>query len=183
VVERIVNIRRSVTLFAFLVMWGILLAESKTSHRAEQLHFSAESSAVKYPVAISEDMMAILRKDEMVRNVAENENIRAEKIPVSWFSASAIHLNGPLEMDFVVMAGDALGGGNTSTFWVFRAIGRRYELILTAPAHDLTIRNTRWKGYRDIELTSMSAVRISHVLCRFDGERYSKYKIRSEEIR
>jgi len=47
---------------------------------------------MKKPAAIPEDVLAILAKDEMVSRTLEDENLPAEKIPMSWFSASGIHL-------------------------------------------------------------------------------------------
>jgi len=47
---------------------------------------------------------------------------------------------------------------------------------LTPPAHDLIVVNARWKGYRNIELVSMTAKQISTVLLRFDGKAYAEDK-------
>jgi len=148
-----------------------------------QLHFSAEDDGVDHPATIPPDVMAVLKADEMVRNALENENISAEKIPLSWFSASPIHLNSPRQRDLVVEAEGALAGGNVITFWIFRATAHGHELVLKAPAHDLIVKNTRWNGYRNVELASMSAAEISTVLCRFDGKKYARYKAWSKSIR
>jgi hypothetical protein len=171
------------SVLAFLVMSSALTAQSKRSHSSEQLAFSAEEDTVKKPVAIPQDVLAILATDEMVRNELENESLPTEKIPASWFAASAIHLSNSRETDFVVMARGPLAGGNVVTFWVFRGTPHGHELIMTAPMHDLIVKNTHWKGYRDIELLSASAVKISTVLCRFDGRKYKEYKSKLEDIR
>ncbi|HEX7284776.1 MAG TPA: hypothetical protein VF532_01260 [Candidatus Angelobacter sp.] len=149
----------------------------------QQLHFSAEDRSVNKPVTIPPDVLAMLKKDEMVGNVLESENTPVEKIPLEWFSAAEIHLSNARHSDLLVMATGPLAGGNVVTFWVFRATTHGYELALTAPAHDLILMNTRWKGYRDIELVALTAVQYTSVLCRFDGERYKKYKVRSRPIR
>jgi hypothetical protein len=164
-------------------IYGELIPESKSSHPSEQRHFSAEVPGVDNPVAIPQDVLAVLKADEMVRNALESENIPAEKVPLSWFSAAIVHLSNSREADFVVMAKGTLAGGNVVTFWVFCATARGHVLVLTAPAHGLSVKNTRWRGHRDIELTSASAVQFSKVLCRFDGEKYAKYKTKSEPIR
>ena len=175
--------RLKVALFTFVVMCAAPSAESKGSHPPEQSAFSAEDDAVKNPVPVPRGVLDILRTDEMVRNRLEDENIPGEKIPLSWFSASTIHLSNSREADLVVMARGPLAGGNVVTFWVFRATARGHVLVLTAPAHNLIVRKGSWKGYRDIELASMTAVEVSTVLCRFDGERYVGYKTKSELIR
>jgi len=170
-------------LLAFLVTCNPGTTLEKAAQPSDQRHFSAEEDGVKKPVPIPEAVLAILRKDEKVRNVLEADNIPAEKIPISWFSASAIHLSRPEQTDLVVMEVGPLRGANVITFWIFSATTHGYRLVLMAPAHDLIVKNTRWKGYREIELVSMTALEISTVLVRFDGERYKKYKARSEHIR
>jgi hypothetical protein len=170
-------------LFVCLMACDALTAQSARVQSPEQSLFSAEDTAVKKPVAIPEDVLAILVKDELVRGALENENLPAEKLPLTWFSASTIHLSKPSQKDLIVMAEGPLAGGNVVTFWVFHRTAHGHELVLMAPAHDLAVKNSRWNGYRDIELTFMSAVRISIVLCRFDGKQYAKYKSKTEDIR
>jgi hypothetical protein len=178
------NMKRPIFfLLLSLLTCSILAAQSHHSHFAEQSVFSAEDAAVKKPVTIPEDVQAILAKDEMVNHALENENLPAEKLPLTWFSASAIHLSKPSQKDLVVMAVGPLAGGNVVTFWIFRRTTHGHELVLMAPAHDLIVKSSRWKEYRDIELTSMSAVTVSTVLCRFDGRRYTGYKSKTENIR
>ena len=165
-----------------LVMCGASVAQSKHPHFSEQLTFSAEDDTVKKPVAIPQNVLATLVKDEMVSRELENENLPAEKIPLSWFSASAIHLSNSRRTDFVVMARGPLAGGNVVVFWVFRGTPHGHELVLTAPMHDLIVKNTRRNGYRDVELLSANAVTVSTVLCRFDGKQYKEYKSKAEDI-
>ncbi|HEY6969800.1 MAG TPA: hypothetical protein VJA94_11390, partial [Candidatus Angelobacter sp.] len=124
------------------------IAQRKGPDASEQTEFSAEDSAVKNPVPVPADVLNILRKDDLVRNILEDQKIPAEQMPASWFSASAIHLSSPKREDLVVVAEGPLAGGNVVTFWVFCATPRGYELVLMAPAHDLEVKNTRWKGHR-----------------------------------
>ncbi|HJX83186.1 MAG TPA: hypothetical protein VJ723_02440 [Candidatus Angelobacter sp.] len=175
------NVKKAV--ITLLLICGVAPAQGKGFHRFEQSHFTAEDASVRKPVRIPEGVLAVLRKDEVVGTALENENIPADKMPLSWFSASAIHLSNPEQVDLVVMAVGTLRGSNMTTFWVFCATAQGYELVLRAPAHDLMAKNTRWKRHRDIELTSMTAVQISTVLCRFDGERYTGYRTSSQPIR
>jgi hypothetical protein len=179
--KQVMNMKWPVFLLC-LVMCGVSSAQNKHSHSSEQLAFSAEDDAVKTPVAIPPDVLAILVKDELVSRELENESLSAEKIPLSWFSASAIHLSNSRKADFVVMARGPRAGGNVVTFWVFRSTSQGHEVVLTAPMHNLIVKNTRWKGYRDIELASMSAAKVSTVLCRFDGKQYKEYKSNLEDI-
>ena len=80
------------------------------------------------------------------------------------------------------MAMAPLTGGNVDSFWIFRETPHGYELIMNAAVHDLWIKKTRWKGYREIELVSMSASQISSAICRFDGKKYVGHKSKLEDI-
>jgi hypothetical protein len=176
--------RRWFALFVvFILIGGPCVGEGKQGrHSFNQVDFTAEDSGVKQPVALPDDVLEILKKDATVQSVLENENLPPEKLPPSWFSASTIHLSTANRKDLVVVGQPPVSGANVTTFWVFRATPRGYELVLTAPAHSLTVRNSRWRGFRDIELVSATAVQVSTVLCRFDGKRYAEYKSKSEPI-
>jgi hypothetical protein len=62
-------------------------------------------------------------------------------------------------------------------------VARGFELLLTAPAHDLFIKGTRSKGYRDIEIVIATAVRASTVSLKFDGSQYKVFARSSKDIR
>lgn len=162
------------SLLVFLMICSSVIAEGKRRLPLEQTDFSAEDDSVHKPVEIPADVMAILGKDEMVRHVLDYENVPVEKLSTSWFSASAIHLSGPNEMDLVVVGKPPLAGGNTVPFWIFLATSRGYQLVLMQSAHDLTVKNTRWKGYREIEASAESAVEFYSAMFRFDGNQYIK---------
>jgi hypothetical protein len=166
----------------FLMICGSGVAEGKHHHPSEQTQFSAEDDSVHKPAEIPQDVMTILKKDKWVDNILEDENMAPDKLPSSWFSASAIHLGSAKKLDFVVVGEPPLLGANTATFWVFLASSRGYELALKIPAHDLQIKNTRRNGYRDIEASAESAVTFYSALFRFDGKGYVKRSGRAERI-
>src|SRR5215472_9499806 len=74
-------------------------SKSKRSHSSEQAEFSAEAEGVDKPIPIAEDVWAILKQDDMIRDALENEGMPSVKIPLSWFSASVIHLHDPGQKD------------------------------------------------------------------------------------
>jgi hypothetical protein len=163
----------AISLLVFLMICSFVTAEGKRLP-LEQTDFSAEDDSVHRPVQILADIMAVLGKQEMVRHVLDYENLPVEKLPTSWFSASAIHLSGPKELDLVVVGKPPLAGANTVPFWVFLATSHGYQLVLMQSAHDLTVKNTRWKGYREIEASAESAVEFYSAMFGFDGNQYIK---------
>lgn len=155
-------------------------AQKKAARFSEQMQFSAGDESVQRPVSIPRDVSAILARDEWVQDALESQKVPARELPASWFAASVIHLAGPDEIDLVVIAKGPLVGANVTTFWVFRSTPHGYRTILNGPALGLTVLHTRWKGYREIELTSATAVQVDTVLLRWDGSKYAFYREKTE---
>jgi hypothetical protein len=160
-----------------------VLAQAIQHLPAEQTDFSAEDETVKKPAAIPDEVLALLRQDSMVKDVLESEKIPLQKLPTSWFSASAIHLSAPGEPDMIVAAEGTLMEANVENFWVFRHTVHGYELVLNAPAHDLGVKKRRWNGMREIELESATATNVHTVLLRFDGSQYAVFNDKSKDIK
>jgi hypothetical protein len=173
----------AIILLTALAYRGPATAQAKHTYSSEQVHFSAEDEGVQKPVPIPEDVLAILNQDELVRNVLKNEGIPADKLPLSWFSASFIHLSSLGEPDLVVLGEGDLRGANVVTFWVFCSTPHGHELVLMAHEHDLEVKKARWKGHREIEISGETAIQFSSVLLRWDGDKYAAYREKSEPIK
>jgi hypothetical protein len=174
---------RAAALFICLTICCVGLAQTERAHTSEQTAFSAEDEAVRNPVAIPEDIWAILQQDEMVRTFIENAEGTSARLPRSWFSASKVRLAGAQEKDFVIMGEGQLRGANVITFWVFRSTPRGHELVLTAPAHDLLVRKSSHNGLRDIEMLANTASSVHTVDFRFDGKKYAIFREKWEGIK
>lgn len=172
--QEIMNIRKTAgTLLVAFVICDAAVGQGKTKRvHSEQRHFSAEVDSMENPVPIPDDVLSILKKDEGVLNILESDGIPSTSLSLLWFTAAAVHLHSPSQTDLIVMGIGELRGGNVNRFWVFRSAAHGYELVLNDSTHDLFVKNTRWKGYRDIELVSMTAVDVSTTLCRFNGHEY-----------
>ena len=115
--------------------------------------------------------------------VLASQNLQADQLPKSWFAASEVRLDGPSEHDFVVIGKGMLQGANVTTFWVFAQGPQGLKLVLTLPAHDLSIKPTRTNGYRNIQAVMMTAGRVSTAELRFDGKEYRVRENRSKSVR
>jgi hypothetical protein len=170
------KIRSSVVfLLVVLPVCGQGLAQDKPHIGHEQLQFSVEDEGVKKPVDIPDDVLAILIKDELVHNVLQYTELPVGKIPQDWFSAAAIHLSTPDKADLLVVGEGPLRGANVTTFWLFNTTPNGHELVLRAIAHELNVKKTVWKEYREIELLNAAAYQASSVLLRWDGKQYAAY--------
>lgn len=137
-------------IIAFLLASGAIVAQAIHPPSVEQTHFSAEDESVASPVAIPKDVLAIIARDEIVRDIMANETPSLTEVPPSWFSASLIHLERRGNPDLIVEAEGKLEGANITTFWVFVPRPKGYRLVLTAEAHDLAEMAQRSKGFHDI---------------------------------
>lgn len=135
------------------------------------------------PVPVPDDVLEILKRDHIVRTAIEDQVVPSGRPPQNWFSAALVHLGSRNLVDLVVAAKGPLAGGNVLTFWVFLATAHGHHLVMTASVHNLRIEKTRQKGYRDIEVSSMSAIKLSTVLCQFNGEQYVEYRSSVKPIR
>ena len=159
------------------------IAAQETSHTAsEQASFSAEDSAVKRPVEIPEDGMAILRRDDFVASVLRDQEITPAKLPQSWFSASSIHLGLNSRPDLVVVGEPPLAGANVVMFWIFRSTPAGHKLLFRAGGHDLVVLNSRHNGLRDVQTSSVTLQRLNDSIYRYNGSRYVVYRDRSKSI-
>jgi hypothetical protein len=110
----------------------------------------------------------------------------AEELPANWFVASEIHLEGPNEIDLIVLPGGripdtppgepsanaCLVGANTSGFWVLRKTPLGFLVVLSEMAHDLEVLKTRSHGFRDIRLYTISLSSTLIQDFRFEGRHY-----------
>jgi len=168
-------------LVAFVV-WGQAAVTGKRSSKSEQQQFSAVDAGVERPIPLPNDVLDILRKDDDVRQMLEAQEIPPEKLPSSWFSASAIHLRSRVETDIVVKGEPPVLGANVTTFWVFCPSTSGHELVLKASALTLGVGKKRWNRYLEIDMSSATASVLSTISFRFDGKRYVWYRDISEPI-
>jgi hypothetical protein len=138
----------------------------------EQRHFSAEDEGVKEPVPVPQTVFEILKQNSLVTEALSNENLSPDKLPVTWFSASFVHLKDAQEDDLVVIGIGPLRHANTVTFWVFRHVDGNDQLILTVMGHDLRILDHRTMDFNDIEASAISQQKVATINFEFDGKEY-----------
>lgn len=165
------------------------------TRQPEQLDFSMETEIVpiEKPVTLPEGALRLLEKEADVSSCMKDANLSPSQLPTSWFVGSKIHLDGPDEMDLIVLPSDleatqpkhpapnaCFFGPYTAKFWVLRMTRNGYELALTVHTHSLGVLKTGWKGHRDIETTVSTLNGTTTTLFRFDGK---QYKLHNEKIK
>ena len=166
----------------------IEICEAGRIGQSEQSHFSVELdiTPIEKPVALSDDIMGVLKQDAVLRKASKpclkvGESI--DQIRPSWFVASEVHLSSASETDFVVLSKNGcLLGANVGPFWIVRQAPNESKVILSIGGHDLDILRTQWKGYSEVRVASATAKMFSSTTYRFDGRTYRTYKSKSEPI-
>lgn len=145
--------------------------EPVKDQKSEQTVFDAEPDSgdmhIKRPVEIPDSALQVLRDGltDGVFNCLKTLGATPEQAPASWFLASAVHLNGPKEVDLIVLpnvpniAKPRYPGGCMLTayggrFWVLGPgiASGRYELLLATQGGRLEVLNSRTNFYNDIQI-------------------------------
>jgi hypothetical protein len=150
---------------------GALGQNPKNDQEPEQTVFDAEPDAgemhVKRPVEIPDSALQVLRDTLTggIFNCLKSRGATPAQAPASWFLASAVHLNGPNEVDLIVLPnapniakpgnpGGCLLPANGGPFWVLGPgiASGRYGLLLATYGLRLEVLNSRTNRYRDIQI-------------------------------
>lgn len=183
------------TLVILCLISTSLDATPKGTHRQnEQRSFSVEQELVpiEKPSHLPKEALRVLAKEAGVASCLENEGVSSDQLPSPWFIASEIHLDGPNEVDLVVLPNLASEpqrhpgpaacflGANTGQFWIIRKTAAGYKLVLSLFTHGLTILDSRSKQLRDIEAVTVSVHGETRSLFKFNGEQYKLYSEKNE---
>jgi hypothetical protein len=178
--------RQLVGLFLSVISFACL----GTSHEDpghEQLDFGSEQAIkpVQKPVVVPEGLVEALRLDKIALNVAKPclREQHLDQIPGPWFVASEVHLDGPDEVDLVVLPRNAcLIGANVGPFWLARKTPQGFQIVFSSGGHDLEILRTRSGGFRDIRLESATATTLLTTTFKFNGQSYQPHQKTSRPI-
>jgi hypothetical protein len=161
----------------------------------EQSGFSYELGIdpVQKPAALSGEALRTLATDKHISSCLDRRSLPPEKLPANWFVASLIHLDGPNELDLIILpagrlpetpkgeisANACLVGANTGGFWVLRRTSAGFQLVLSQIAHALEVLESSSNGLRDIRLYTGALSEHTIVDFRFDGSQYRLFRTRT----
>ena len=171
-------------------------ANPKENHEQHDFSIEQEIVPIERPVGLPESALQALQEDSAVISCLADQNVKNDRVPSSWFVASEVHLAGPDEIDLIVLPAPLKASGPmhpapnacfmgpyTGKFWVLRQAQKGYEIVLRDDAHDLGVRRTKWKGYRDIDTSLRTLNGTTIRLFRFDGKQYKLHSEKSEARR
>lgn len=186
------NLRCCLVLALFVTV-SMCIARGQNStndQKQEQTAFDAEPDLdvmhISKPAEIPEGALQVLR--DLSRRPADclkDSSVTPEQVPASWFIASAVHLNGPNEVDLVVLlnepaiADPKIPGGcmlpaNGNYFWVLGpgSANGKYSLLLESYGHRLEVLKSRTNGYRDIQIGAVNLRGSTTALYKFTVQQY-----------
>jgi len=153
-------------------------AQPKPKKEVEQQGFGLgmDGPVVEHPVALSDEELAVLANDELVKKELDQDP-PIPKLTREGLEVGVIHLAGPNERDLVVVgSGSPFMGANVGPFWIIRDLPSGPVVVLHAITLSLSLRKSRTKGLRDIELFATTAVEGTTTVLHFDGAKYAFFK-------
>jgi hypothetical protein len=144
----------------------------------EQAEFFASDASVKNPVELPNEVMDILRVDHQIRSQLHYANMSPASLPASWFSASYASV-GLGSRDIIVEGQPPM----RHSFWIFAYEGGRYRLILSTVADDLTVKEKRSDGYKDLVTNITAQGTRTTIYLEFDGSQYVQSGFNSEKVK
>jgi hypothetical protein len=150
----------------------------------EQTSFDADSARqIARPVPLPDSVLQILAQDTEVVACRKESPIPPGASLASWFMASEVHLDGPDEVDLVVLPvvqGNRFmcfhSAEGIGWFWVFHQVGAHYELALKTAGLGLTILDARHNGFKDIESGMAFGTHSSQTTYRYESGKYREYR-------
>jgi len=172
------------------------ISKSSAPNQTEQSEFGIELEAepVQRPAELPRAALDALSKDDRVAGCLEDTGLSAKQLPSNWFVASEIHLDGPNEVDLVVLPGEripdtppgevsqnaCLAGANTAQMWVLRKTQTGFQIVLSQIGLGLNVLSTKTRDFRDISVGAMVGGYGSEIEYKFDGKSYQIARRRSE---
>lgn len=177
------HMKQTAQVVLLLLVCGTQLYSQAPKHRdtqREQSGFGAEGDFEK-PIAVPagalQSLLTSRNDDDQLQMCAEQEGIPVDKIPASWFVASAIRLSRS-PASGLVLRGEhpCLGGAHIAQFWVLEKSMTGYNVVFRARADGLRVLPTRTEGYRDLQLTfvTQAGAYVDHVNFRYRNGQYHK---------
>jgi hypothetical protein len=160
----------------------------------EQSRFAVEDipgePRIKRPIPVPDAAVEELQKDGAVKSCLGDNPLEPGQSLSSWFVASVIHLDGPMEADLVVVP--SFRGQESicfqtpagiGLFWIFRKNGERYQLVLRTWGGGLEILTAATNGHRNVETGALGQAGrvLTNTTFHFDGIRYVENRRTTQE--
>jgi hypothetical protein len=190
---------------AVLCVPHLLIAQSSkssASNKTEQSDFGIELEAepiqrpVDLPRAALDALSNALSEDNRDAHCLERNGSSDGQLHSNWFAASEIHLDGPDEVDLVVLPDSrnpdtpkgsippimCLIGANTAHMWVLRKTKTGFQVVLSEIGLGMNVLSTRTRGLRDIRVGAAVGGYDDEIEYKFDGKSYQIARRKSELI-
>jgi hypothetical protein len=169
-------LRIVVVLILSVVAVGSSVAQGKKAHAAHEQTKFVEGDRPQHAVQLSAEVLNILLETKEVKQeltfVSDSERKNAAQL----FQASEVHLNGPDEVDLIVIGIPPMAGADSGWFWIVRSANKNPQMVLFAGGNTLELMDSKTLGYRDIRGVSSTASETRDAIYHFDGDQYKLWK-------
>jgi len=185
------------SLILFLTSAPLLQSQNAARTRGpEQSSFGGEEVPgipfLQRPVRLPRAVLQILKEEATVMGCLTSNGLPLDHPIATWFVAATVHLDGQHERDLVVLPsprahnpdyGCFHSASGIQSIWLFRRVGKQYNLVLTTTGNGINILPDRHSGFRDIQSGTIgSAGRIiTTVIFHFDGNQYQEFDEETKE--
>ena len=169
------NCNRFIFLFLITALFGSIAAGQATKQSIvhEQTVFGSDDDKWDRPVPVQEAVLQILK---------EANHASASEFSAGSLLASEIRLNGPKEVDLVLMGIGKLGLAHAALFWIFRNTSQGYKLVLSPGGDSLRILDSRWNHFQMVKVQNNTAITTTTAAYRFNGREYQLYSKKTKPI-
>jgi len=167
---------RAIIIAVLILFVALPFANAQESQRASAPTVFQAEEPFAHPVAIRDDVLAALKKDERTLGCLKNHE-KPDEVTAAWFSATEVDLHHGAASGLIVKAENpCLFGANIIPFWVFSRGSNGYALVLRTDALSVELLNTWTNNYRDIRASAATAREVLTADYRFKDGRYQRVR-------
>ena len=165
----------------------LCVAQSEPHHALkEQTNFDVETP-LQHPVVLPSGALNALKTSKlsanMLRDCAENDGIKMDQVPSSWFAASWIELSGGQSSGLVVRAeAVCFLGAHITQFSLLSKVDSNYHVVFAGNADGFRVLSTRTGSFRDVQLifVMQAGGEINYVTFKYANGEYKESGSRTE---
>lgn len=170
-----------------LVLPMLCVAQSEPHHAPKQQTDFDVETPLQHPVVLPSGALNALKTSKLSANIlrdcAENDGIKMDQIPSSWFAASWIELSGGQSSGLVIRAQHGCFlGAHITQFWLLSKVDSNYHVVFAGRADAFRVLSTRTSSFRDVQLIFImqAGAQTNYVTFKYTNGEYKESGSRTE---
>jgi hypothetical protein len=172
----LVPMRLFVAIFSLAILAAVPLIGEQEAHSAPEQSIFSEGEPLRRPVALSARVLQILLATPEAKEGLLFASDSQKKNPAGLFQATEVHLDGPGEIDLLIMGIPPMSGADNCWFWLVRPSGDTPKVLLFTGEYSVELMNSKTNGYRDVRSVWSSPNETDTTIYHFGGRQYAVWK-------